>query len=86
VTNGAGDISPDEARVLFHLNRLKDQGWVPVAPEVLDTRLGSEPDPATMLATLVDRGYVERVIRSSGGSYELTDAGLAALAAITSTD
>jgi DNA-binding PadR family transcriptional regulator len=39
-----------------------------------------------MLATLVERGYVERVIRSAGGSYELTDAGLAALAAISSTD
>lgn len=83
MTDGGDDISPDEARVLFHLDRLKDQGWVPVAPEVLYSRLGSEPDPATMLATLVDRGYVERVIRSAGGSYELTDAGIAALAAIT---
>ena len=73
------DLTYDEARVLFHLSRLKDQGWIPVAPEVLYSRVGSDPDPARMLDALVERAYVERVVRPAGGSYELTPKGVAAL-------
>ena len=79
VTRDFEDLSQDEARVLFHLSRLKDQGWIPVAPEVLYSRVGSDPDPATMLNALVERGYVERYVRPEGGSYELTAKGEAAL-------
>ena len=79
MTRDDDDLTYDEARVLFHLSRLKDQGWIPVAPEVLYSRVGSDPDPARMLVTLVERGYVERFMRPEGGSYELTPKGVAAL-------
>jgi len=73
------DLTQDEKRLLFHLERLQAQGWVPVAAEVLYTRLGSEPDPSAMLTTLVERGYVARRGRVESGSYSLTPRGVAAI-------
>ena len=69
----------DDLLVLFHIDRLMKQFERPVNIDEIGGHIGPNPDPATRVAALGERGYVVDLIQPGGPNYELTAKGVAAL-------
>lgn len=76
------DLTQTEIRALQHIVRLQPYA---VTAQTMGDRMGPDPDPQLLLATLAERGYIERTTHSTKHTYELTERGRTAIERETSS-